>query len=162
MIAVVGHTDLTAWTLAQVEDELRGRFALFAEAGRTGLVRVQQGLPVAVGRAAKRAGLALVTVLPAKDRLPALLPGPDRRAAGELLMLSREVRLEGYDPHDRDACVRADERLLTTCARVFAVWDGSGSDSRDWTGHLVTYARGLGLPVDVLWPSGAARMPGES
>lgn len=64
MIAVVGHPDLAPGTLTLLEEELRERLARCAEAGRTGLVRVGQGLPVAFGRAAKQAGLALVAVVP--------------------------------------------------------------------------------------------------
>ncbi|WP_240529025.1 hypothetical protein [Streptomyces antioxidans] len=54
----------------------------------------------------------------------------DRKAAGELLLLSQQVRLVEFDPGDRGACVSADESLLRNCARVFAVWDGSPSNGR--------------------------------
>ncbi len=138
---------------------MRARLARCADAGGTGLVRVGQGLPVAFGRAARQAGLALVTVLPTLNRVPALLRERDRPAAGELLLLSRQVRLLEYDPADRDACVRADERLLRACARVVAVWDGSSSNGRDATAHLVAYARSHGMDVEVLWPEGAERVP---
>lgn len=79
MIAVVGHADLAPWTLALLEEELRTRLGRCAEAGRTGLVRVGQGLPLAFGRAAKQAGLALVAVVPTLNRVPALLRERDRR-----------------------------------------------------------------------------------
>ncbi|WP_086826648.1 hypothetical protein [Streptomyces sp. NRRL B-24572] len=157
MIAVVGHGDLTAEALTLLESELRSRLAAFAKAGRVGLVRVGQGLPVAVGRAARAAGMALVTVLPSKAGLPALLRAPDHKAAGELLMLSQQVRLVDFDPADHDSCVRADESLLRACARVLAVWDGSPPNARDVTAHLVAFARARGIEVDVLWPAGAVR-----
>ncbi|WP_405927350.1 hypothetical protein [Streptomyces sp. NBC_00035] len=160
MIAVVGHADLAPWTLALLEEELRARLARCAEAGRTGLVRVGQGLPVVFGRAAKHAGLAMVAVVPTLNRVPALLRGPDRLAAGELLLLSEQVRLVDYDPADRDACVRADERLLRACARVVAIWDGTAFNGHDTTAHLVAYARSHGIDVEVLWPDGAERVPG--
>lgn len=162
LIAVVGHADLAPWTLALLEEELRARLARCAEAGRTGLVRVGQGVPVLFARAAKKAGLALVTVLPPLDRVPALLREREWPAAGELLLLSQQVRLLDYDPADRDACVRVDERLLRTCARVLAIWDGTASDGRDTTAHLVAYARRLGIDVEVLWPDGAERVPATS
>ncbi|MEU1258508.1 hypothetical protein ACWHLZ_23475 [Streptomyces chartreusis] len=157
MIAVVGHPDLTAPTLKMVEEELRRRLAEFARAGKAGLVRAGQGLPVAFGRAARAAGLALVTVLPTKNGVPDVLESSDRRAAGELLLLSSQVRLMEYDPADRGACVGADEDLMRSCARVLAVWDGSPSDGRDATAHLVAFARSSGVDVEVLWPDGASR-----
>jgi hypothetical protein len=162
VIAVVGHPDLAPGTLTLLEEELRARLARCAEAGRTGLVRVGQGLPVAFGRAAGKAGLALVAVVPTLNRVPALLRERDRLAAGELLLLSQQVRLLEYDPADRDACVRADELLLRACARVVAIWDGTAAIGHDTTAHLVAYARRRGVDVEVLWPDGAERIPGPA
>lgn len=156
----MGHADLAPWTLALLEEELYARLVRCAEAGRTGLVRVGQGLPVAFGRAAKEAGLALVAVVPTLNRVPAMLRERDRRAAGELLLLSQQVRLLEYDPADRDACIRADEGLLRACARVVAVWDGTVSHGDDATAHLVAYARSHGIDVEVVWPDGAERILG--
>jgi hypothetical protein len=158
VIAVVGHPDLTAPTLAMLEEELYWRLAEFARAGRAGLVRAGRGLPVVVGRAARAAGVALVTVLPSRNGVPGVLEWCDRRAAGELLLLSEQVRLLEYDPADRDACIEADESLLGSCTRLLAVWDGSPSTSRDATAHLVAFARTSGIDVEVLWPEGAGRM----
>ncbi|MFF7444055.1 hypothetical protein [Streptomyces sp. NPDC008122] len=159
MIAVVGHGDLTAQALALLESELRSRLAAFAKAGRAGLVRAGQGLPLAAGRAARAAGMALVTVLPSKAGLPVMPWSSDHKAAGELLMLSERVRLLEFDPADPESCVHADESLLRACARVLAVWDGSPPNSWDPTAHLVAFARARGIKVDVLWPSGATRTP---
>ncbi|MEU4100752.1 hypothetical protein [Streptomyces tanashiensis] len=159
MIAVVGHGDLTAPTLALLEAELRARLAVFATTGGAGLVRAGQGLPVAVGRAARAAGLALVTALPAKAGLPALLREWNHRAAGELLMLSQRVRLLDYDPSSHRSCAGADESLIRSCSRVLAVWDGTPSSAHDATAELVTFARRQSIDVDVVWPAGADRMP---
>lgn len=40
---------------------------------------------------------------------------------------------------------------------MLAVWDGSPSDGRDATAHLVAFARATGVPVEILWPAGATR-----
>ncbi len=56
------------------------------------------------------------------------------------------MRLLPYDPEGRDACVEADERMIRTSRRLLAVWDGSPSDERDATAHLVAYARAQGHP----------------
>ncbi|NEC79785.1 hypothetical protein G3I38_11120, partial [Streptomyces sp. SID7958] len=90
---------------------------------------------------------------------PAVPLRPDRLATGELLTLADRVRLLEYDPADRDACVRADERMVADGSLLLAVWDGSPSDGRDATAHLVAFARARGVPVDVVWPEGAARQP---
>ncbi|WP_434095060.1 hypothetical protein [Streptomyces albidoflavus] len=66
-----------------------------------------------------------------------------------------------FDPLDRDACVTVDEQLVSGCARALAVWDGSASCGRDATAHMVAYARARGIPVEVVWPAGAAREPSD-
>ncbi|GGQ10926.1 hypothetical protein [Streptomyces roseolilacinus] len=158
MIAVVGHADLTPETLTLVEAELRARLER-QEDGTRGVVRVGAGLPLAFGRAAREAGRPLVVLLPAQGSVPAVLPHRDRPAAGELLRLAEQMRLVPYDPEGRDACVGADERMITTSRRLLAVWDGSPADGRDATAHLVAFARARGIPVEVVWPPGATRRP---
>ncbi|MEV6612884.1 tetratricopeptide repeat protein [Streptomyces sp. NPDC051051] len=43
---------------------------------------------------------------------------------------------------------------------VVAIWDGTASDGRDTTAHLVACTRSHGVDVEVLWPDGAGRVPG--
>lgn len=161
MIGVVGHADLTMATLKRLERELRARLDGLVPPGTAGLVRVGAGLPVAFARAVRRAGMALVAVLPVQDSVPAPLTPGDAVAAGEVLLLAEQVRLVDCDPGDRDARVSADETLIRSCERILAVWDGSWSNRRDATAHLVAYARSRGVAVDVVRPVGAARAGGR-
>jgi hypothetical protein len=156
VIVAVGHADLTAPALELVQTALRDHLDRLGE-GAAGLVRAGAGVPVVFGRAVRAAGRRLVVTLPTQRAVPAVLPEPDRSGAAELLTLAEEVRLLGFDPADRDACVSADERLVAACRKVYAVWDGSPSDGTDATAHLVAYARSRGIPVEVVWPAGAAR-----
>ncbi|MEU8625671.1 hypothetical protein [Streptomyces sp. NPDC048669] len=156
MIAVVGHRDLSSTTLELVEAELRARLDRLTEGAAT-LVRAGAGLPLVFGRVAREAGRKLTVLLPAQDRVPAALPERDRSAVGELLVLAEHVRLLAFDPADRNACVGADERLVEACRTVLAVWDGSPSDGRDATAHLVAFARARGIRVEVVWPDGSLR-----
>ncbi|MDN3289899.1 hypothetical protein QWL27_29710 [Streptomyces thermocarboxydus] len=156
-IAVVGHHDLTDGSLRLVESAVRDRLARYAEGARA-MVRAAAGTALASGRAARASGRPLAVVIPTSIGVPALPPPRDRPATGELLTLADQVRLLDYDPTDRDSCVGADERLVGAGTLLLAVWDGSPSDGRDATAHLVTYARARGIPVEVLWPEGAARV----
>ncbi|MDT6984660.1 hypothetical protein ACFSUJ_23290 [Streptomyces lusitanus] len=155
-IAVVGHHDLTDVSLRRVEKAVRTRLARRPERARI-MVRAAAGTSLASGRAARASGRPLAVVIPTSIGVPALPPPRDRSATGELLTLADQVRLLDYDPTDRDACVGADERLVAASSLLLAVWDGSPSDGRDATAHLVTYARARGIEVEVLWPEGAAR-----
>jgi hypothetical protein len=156
VIAAVGHADLSVRTLDLVEAELAARLQE-CSAPSGAVVRAGAGLPLAFGRAVHRSGLPLVLLLPAQGGVPALLGSRDRAAAGELILLAGQVRLVPGDQDDRGARISADERLIASCRRVLAVWDGSPSDGRDATAHLVAFARAHGVPVEVLWPAGAAR-----
>lgn len=155
-ITVVGHADLTPDTLLLVESALRARLARHPARG-TAMVRTGAGTPLASGRAARASGRPLAVVIPTRSGVPAMPPQRDRMATGELLTLADQVRLLTYDPLDRDSCVGADERLVAAGALLLAVWDGSPSNGRDATAHLVTYARARGVPVEIVWPAGATR-----
>ncbi|CAL9425056.1 hypothetical protein [Streptomyces sp. enrichment culture] len=159
-ITAVGHADLTPDTLALVESALRRRLERLVRG--PAVVRSGAGAALAFGRAARAAGRRLVVAIPSRCGVPALPPPRDRMATGELLTLADRVRLLDYDPADRDACVCADERMVADSRLLLAVWDGSRSDGRDATAHLVAYARGRGVPVEVVWPHGAAREPARA
>ena len=153
---MVGHADLTPDTLLLVETALRTRLAR-RPAPAVAMVRPGAGTPLASGRAARASGCLLAVVIPTRIGVPAMPPQRDRMAAGELLTLADEVRLLAYDPVDRDSCIGADERLVAAGGLLLAVWDGSPSNGRDATAHLVTYARAGGVPGEIVGPGGAAR-----
>jgi hypothetical protein len=159
VITVVGHADLEPESLALVERELRQAMDRLPE-GATALVRAAAGASLAFGRALAEAGRTMIAVLPARDGVMTPLPHGDTDAARELLRLSLCARLQGFDPADRSSRITADEQLVAECRHVLAVWDGSSTDGRDATAHLVAYARARGIPVEVVWPRGAARRDG--
>ncbi|WP_282693497.1 hypothetical protein [Streptomyces sp. CC208A] len=153
MILAVGHADLTPDTLKTVEHELRVRQERLGDPA-PGLVRAGAALSAPFGRAVRASGRRLVVLQPAQGAVPT-----PSAAAQEVLASAEEVRLLPYDPDSRDACMGADEALIGQCSRLLAVWDGSPSNGRDATAHLVAYARARGVPVDVVWPVAATREP---
>lgn len=156
-IVVVGHADLAPDAVPLVEAALRARLAGHPDRGGMATVRTGAGTPLASGRAARASGCPLAVVIPTRAGVPAMPPPHDRMATGELLTLADQVRLVAYDPVDRASCIGTDERLVAAGGLLLAVWDGSPSDGRDATAHLVTYARARGVPVEIVWPEGAAR-----
>ncbi|MEU1123459.1 hypothetical protein ABZ371_07725 [Streptomyces sp. NPDC005899] len=158
MITVTGHADLTPDTWELVREELRERLrAMPADA--TGLVRAGAGLPLEFGRLVREVGRRLVVLLPERAGILTGASPRNREAHRELLALAEGIRMLPFDPLDRDTCVGVDERLVSDCGRLLAVWDGSPSSGRDATAHMVAYARARGIAVEILWPSGAAREP---
>ncbi|WP_042380409.1 hypothetical protein [Streptacidiphilus melanogenes] len=159
MITVVGHADLKPESLALVERKLRQAVDRLPEGPERGIgmVRAGAGTPLAFGRAMAGAGRTLIAVLPARDGMMTPLPRGDADAARELLRICLCARLQGFDPADRCSRITADEQLVAESDRVLAVWDGSSTDACDATAHLVAYARARGIPVEIVWPRGAAR-----
>jgi hypothetical protein len=51
----------------------------------------------------------------------------------------------------------ASEALVARSDRLVAVWDGEPSGGWGGTADVVAHARGTGIPVQVIWPSGARR-----
>jgi hypothetical protein len=62
-----------------------------------------------------------------------------------------------FEQANRDAYEAANQTLLSTADRLVAVWDGQAGVDKGSTASVVTEAREGGLPVDVIWPEGAAR-----
>ncbi|MEU6849408.1 hypothetical protein ABZ901_05670 [Actinacidiphila alni] len=103
----------------------------------------------------------MIAIVGRSDLTTATLKRIERELRTRLERLTAEhVRPVSFDPRDRDACLTAGEGLVRCCRRMPAVWDGSWPTGRDATAHLVTYARGRGVPLEVVRPDGAAREPG--
>ena len=158
MFAVVGHGDLTADSWGLVEDALPAVLKRLEPYGLMGVVRAAAGLPLVFGRAVHKAGGSLVVVVPTAGGVPATLPGQDRVATGQLLMLAEHTRLVQFDPSDPVACAAVDERIIDSCRGLVAVWDGSRADHWLDVAHQMTYARHRKVLVEVLWPAGARRI----
>ena len=53
----------------------------------------------------------------------------------------------------------ASEALVTRSQQRLAVWDGKPSSGHGGTADVVAHARQVGVPVDVIWPTGTRRHP---
>ncbi|WP_260697067.1 hypothetical protein [Streptomyces sp. 130] len=126
----------------------------------TALVRAGAGLPLLFGRVVHELGQRLVVLLP--ERCDAFVGThfPGQQAHREVLALAEQMRMLPFDPRNRDACVSADERLVSGCGRLPAFWDGAPSSGQEEaTAHMVAYARARGIAVEVDRPAEAAREP---
>ncbi|MFQ6396652.1 hypothetical protein ACLMAJ_24710 [Nocardia sp. KC 131] len=85
---------------------------------------------------------------------------PDHAALFDsLLGRAGTVRVMDFDDAGREAYEAANEAMLSSCDRLVAVWDG-GAGGKGGTGAVVELARTRDVPVDVVWPEGAARKQG--
>jgi hypothetical protein len=131
-IAVTGHLNLTEPTVPLVRAELRRLLSGHRPGTLTGLSCLAPGADT----------LFAEEVLAAGGRLLA--------AAAEVLVLPRPV------PDDA-AYQAANAELLRRADLLVAVWDGGPGNGRGGTADMVAAAGRAGVPVEVVWPAGAAR-----
>ncbi|MGW1228103.1 hypothetical protein [Streptomyces sp. NPDC002530] len=102
-------------------------------------------------------GARLTAVIPSGDYEDCFADGAElARYRALKARAAREVRL-GF-PHSTDeAYYAAGTYIADHCDRLLAVWDGRPARGLGGTGDIVTYARGLGRPVTVIWRDGVER-----
>ncbi len=166
-LAVTGHMDLTEESVPRVAAALRelvAGYAGYAENTAQRLVGVSclaRGADSLFAEAVLAAGGRLVAVVPSRDYRQAKV-GPDHAAQFDrLLAAAGEVVVMDHPTADRAAYEAANAELLRRADRLVAVWNGRPPGGKGGgTADVVERARAAGLPVDVVWPPGAARSGG--
>ncbi|MCA1222211.1 hypothetical protein [Streptomyces sp. 8L] len=157
-IAVTGHMDLTDGSVPLVRNALTELLEHHADGSLVGVSCIARGSDSLFAEAVLAAGGRLIVVIPSQDYRrnkvkPDHAPLFDRlvEAADEVLVLEQETA-------SRQAYEAANAVILERADRLVAVWDGQPPGGKGGgTADVVLEAREAGLPVDVLWPDGAAR-----
>ncbi|MFJ5233300.1 hypothetical protein ACIQBJ_25815 [Kitasatospora sp. NPDC088391] len=157
VIAVTGHLDLSPATARSVRRALDEFLAPYPAAELTGASCLAPGADSLFAEAVLARGGRLLAVLPGPGH-----PGPSATAAertcfARLLAAAERVLTLPATVLDPAAYVAANEQLLRLADLLVAVWDGGAGNGPGGTADMVAAARAAGLPVHVLWPSGAAR-----
>ncbi|MEV6378464.1 hypothetical protein AB0M31_03470 [Streptomyces sp. NPDC051773] len=177
-IAVTGHLDLTEHTVPLVRralDDLLGPYAAAAgpngSGGRNGSGDPgdPDGLLVGVSCIAKGAdtlfaeavlglGGRLIVVVPSRDYRRRTVEPEHGASYDRLVEAAEEVVRLPYETAARPAYEAANTVLIERADRLVAVWDGTPPTGKGGgTADAVLEARAAGIPVDVVWPEGAAR-----
>ncbi|MGP3974142.1 hypothetical protein ACTWQF_08855 [Streptomyces sp. 8N114] len=157
-IAVTGHMDLTETTVPLVRVALTELLVPYADGTLVGVSCIARGADALFAEAVLALGGKLVVVLPSQDyRRTEVTPG-HAVLFDRLVEAAAEVTVLPYERAGRRAYEDANAVLLERAERVVAVWNGQPpSGQGGGTSDMVTEARRIGLPVDVVWPQGAAR-----
>ncbi|MFE0726660.1 hypothetical protein ACFW2X_00125 [Streptomyces antibioticus] len=158
-IAVTGHMDLTEDSIPLVRtalDDLLQQYA--ADGDLVGVSCIAKGADSLFAEAVLAAGGRLTVVIPSQDyRRNKVKPDHallfDRlvEAAGEVLVLPHESA-------DRQAYEAANAVLIERADLLVAVWNGEPPGGKGGgTADTVLEAQAAGVPVNVVWPDGAAR-----
>ncbi|TXS47283.1 hypothetical protein [Streptomyces sp. OR43] len=155
-IGVTGHRSIPQEVHDHVLASMRAAFR-----GFDGSVEALSSLAVGADQLfadlALAHGAQLTVVIPSGDYEACFADGAELARYRALKARAvREVRLD-Y-PHSTDeAYYAAGAYIADHCDRLIAVWDGRPARGLGGTGDIVTYARGLGRPVTVIWRDGVER-----
>ncbi|MET9590060.1 hypothetical protein ABZY45_03725 [Streptomyces sp. NPDC006516] len=156
-LAVTGHIDLTEETVPLVRAALREVLAPYSE-DLTGVSCIAAGADSLFAEEVSAIGGRLVVVVPSLDYRSAVVQPENAAVYDHLNETAVDVVTLPFEIADRTAYEAANAELLKRADRLVAVWDGTPpSGNGGGTADLVEEARRTGVPVDVVWPDGAAR-----
>ncbi|MGW4866531.1 hypothetical protein [Streptomyces chartreusis] len=156
-IAVTGHMDLTAPSISLVRDALREALGPYAD-GLTGVSCIAKGSDSLFAEVVLELGGRLIAVIPSKDYRQNKVKPDHEEAFDRLVDAAAEVVVLDHETANRSAYEDANRTLLKRAERLVAVWNGEPPSGKGGgTADTVLEARDAGLPVDVVWPDGAAR-----
>ncbi|MFH8368837.1 hypothetical protein [Streptomyces sp. NPDC018031] len=158
-IAVTGHMDLTEASVPLVRSALETLLASHTDGELVGLSCIAKGSDSLFAEAVLDAGGRLVVVIPSQDYRRAKVKPDHGTTFDTLVEAAAEVLVMPHETANREAYEVANSVLLERAERLVAVWDGQPPSGKGGgTADVVLQARHAGIPVDVVWPQGAARV----
>lgn len=156
-IAITGHRGFSARTARLIDAAIRAELARIPDNVQiVGLSCLADGADQIFAQAVVDAGGSLEVIVPAakhRDGLPAeALPAYDA-----LLAHAAERHQLPHVESTAQAHMDASIEMISRADQLFAVWDGQPARGFGGTADVVNYAQRVGLPVTVIWPSGATR-----
>jgi hypothetical protein len=157
-VGVTGHTNLTAAAAELVYRDLLHGLRRFDGRPIIGVTCLAHGADQLFARAVLAAGGRYEVILPAADYRNRVVRPQQRPEFDDLVRLASRVSYTGLATSGVRAYVAASLAMLDRCDHLFAVWDGTDGESGG-TADVLRQARRRRLPVTVVWPDGAQRLP---
>lgn len=156
-LAVTGHMDLSDESVPLVREALRSLLAKYRE-DLTGVSCIAAGADSLFAEEVTAMGGRLVVLIPSQDYRARKVKPEHAPVFDHLVEAAVEVIILPNGTANRVAYEAANAELLTRADVLVAVWDGSPPSGKGGgTADTVHEARMAGLPVEVVWPDGAAR-----
>ncbi|MFF2348430.1 hypothetical protein ACFVVL_01495 [Kitasatospora sp. NPDC058115] len=155
-IGITGHRGLSAELEHEVRQLLADALPTEDAGGLTVVSCIADGPDAWIAELALDRGARLAVVIPAQQYRDGL-PEWHHAVYDRLLREASEQHHTGRVESDETAHMAGSELLVGQVDRLIAVWDGLPARGFGGTADVVAYARRRGVPVDVLWPSGAHR-----
>jgi hypothetical protein len=155
-LAVTEHRGLSETTSALVDAALRAEISKRTDGNLAGLSCLADGADTLFARAILDHSGALHVIVPAQKYREGL-PAHHHPTYDALLARAAEVVELDHVESDSDAHMDASLRILAESDELLAVWDGQPARGYGGTADVVNAAKDQGLPVTVVWPTGAER-----
>ncbi|MFJ9871014.1 hypothetical protein [Streptomyces sp. NPDC101165] len=158
-IAVTGHMDLTEHSVPLIRTALSNLLGQYAGNGDlVGVSCIAEGADSLFAEAILAVGGHLTVVVPSQDYRRNVVTPHHAALFDRLVEAAEEVFVLPHETADRQAYEAANTVLIERADRFVAVWNGEPPTGRGGgTADTVLEAREAGIPVDVVWPDGAAR-----
>jgi hypothetical protein len=156
-VGITGHRNLTPKTTDLAYRAIRRALSAYQARELTGISCLADGADSIFAQAVLDLGGRLEVVLPATDYRDRTIAPSHVARFDELLGRAFRVRTMPYAESGLDAYEAANRHLVSSCERLFAVWDGGPAGGRGGTADVVRYANTRGVPVEIVWPVGAER-----
>lgn len=160
-IGVTGHRHLTPATIELVTSAIE-EYVDQQNAGRTlvGISCLAEGADQIFADVVLVRGGSLEVIIPAVEyRMK--MTAEVRVAFDRFVGRASRVTTLPYQEAKGPAYMAASLVLVERSDLVVAVWDGQRAAKFSGTGDVVDYARQINVPVEVIWPPGAARRPAD-
>ncbi|TYK43656.1 hypothetical protein [Actinomadura decatromicini] len=156
-LAVTGHMDLTKNSVPLIRAGLDELLKPYACAGLTGVSCMARGADSIFAESVLAAGGRLVVVVPSQDYRRTTVPDDHAETFDRLLAAAAELRVMPAPTANLKAYEAANTMLLKLAERLVAVWDGRVGEGGG-TADVVDQAQASNIPIDIVWPAGAARL----
>lgn len=154
---ITGHMNLTPASLSLVYHAVREALVPYAGDELSGVSCIAQGADSIFAQVVLDLGGKLEVLLPAANYRETKVKPSHAEQFDDLMDRATTVRLMPFDEANRDAYEAANEALVSSCDRLYAVWDGQTGIDKGSTAAVVAYARSRDVPVEIIWPEGAQR-----
>jgi hypothetical protein len=156
-IGITGHSNLTATAVPLVAKAIEGALAAHNDTELVGITCLARGADQVFARIVLDLGGSIEVVLPAGDYRARKVKPDNAIEFDTLIQRASKVHTMPFQRSSRDAYMAASDHVLGAIDALLAVWDGGPAGGYGGTADVVAAAHERGLPVTIIWPTGAAR-----
>lgn len=149
--------DISPSSVPLVDAAIKIALSVHEPAELTGVSCIAVGADSIFASAVLAMGGSLEVVIPSEDYRERRVSPNHAQLFDELVRRAASVRIMPYAQANRDAYEAANNAIIAAVNQMIAVWDGLSAADKGGTAAVVQSAHRRGVPVEVIWPSGAAR-----